>query len=74
MLHSTAYLLSQSTSHWHLNIDNGSMNAVVFLDIRKVFDTVYLEILSEELFFCGAQGAESNFFKSYWIIENNAVV
>ena len=34
-LHSTALALSQTTNHWLMNIDNGSMNSVIFLDIRR---------------------------------------
>ena len=45
-LHSIALALSQATNHWLMNIDNGSMDSVVFLDIRKAFDTIDHQILS----------------------------
>ena len=39
-LHSTGLALGNLTNTWLLNIDNGKMNSVVFLDIKKAFDTV----------------------------------
>ena len=44
-LQSTALALSKSSSNWWLNMDKGKMNSVVFLDIRKAFDTVDHKIL-----------------------------
>ena len=46
---STALALSQATNHWLMNIDNGSMNSVVFLDIRKAFNTIDHQILIKKL-------------------------
>ena len=34
-LHSTALALGKSTDYWLMNIDQGKLNSVVFLDIRK---------------------------------------
>ena len=42
-LHSTALALGKSVNHWLMNIDNGKMNSVVFLDIKKAFDTVTMK-------------------------------
>ena len=64
-LHSTALALSQATNHWLMNIDNGSMNSVVFLDIRKAFDTIGHEILIKKVSQYGIQDNELNFFQSY---------
>ena len=36
-LQSTALALGKSVDHWLMNIDNGKMNSVVFLDIKKAF-------------------------------------
>ena len=65
-LHSTALALSQATNHWLMNIDNGSMNSVVFLDIRKApFDTINHQILIKKLSQYGIQDDELNFFEPY---------
>ena len=64
-LHSTALALSEATNHWLMNIDNGNMNSVVFLDIRKAFDTIDHQILIKKLSQYGIQDDELNFFESY---------
>ena len=66
-LHSTALALSQATNHWFMNIDNGSINSVVFLEIRKAFDTIDHQILIKKLSQYGIQDDELNFFQSYII-------
>ena len=64
-LPSPALALSQATNHWLMNTDNGSMNSVVFLDIRKAFDTTDHQILIKKLSQCGIRDDELNFFQSY---------
>ena len=44
-LHSTALALGKSTNQWLININNGKLNSVIFLDINKAFDTVDHKIL-----------------------------
>ena len=39
-LHSTVLALNKATDSWLLNIDKGKLNSVIFLDIKKAFDTV----------------------------------
>ena len=64
-LHSTALALGKSVNHWLMNIDNGKMNSVVFLDIKKAFDTVNHEILLQKLSCYGIKDLELMFFQSY---------
>ena len=35
-LHSTVTALLEATNNWAVNIDKGSVNAVVFLDLKKL--------------------------------------
>ena len=64
-LHSTVTALLESTNNWAYNIDHGRVNAVVFLDLRKAFDTVDHGILLSKLNACGLGGAVGTWFKSY---------
>ena len=64
-LHSTALALSKCKSNWWLNMDRGDMTSVVFLDIRKAFDTVNHQILSDKLHCYGIGDGELLFFRFY---------
>ena len=44
-LHSTLTTLLEATDNWVFKIDRGNVNAVVFLDLKKAFDTVDHDIL-----------------------------
>ncbi|PFX25393.1 RNA-directed DNA polymerase from mobile element jockey [Stylophora pistillata] len=44
-LHSTVTALLEPTNNWAFNIDKGSINAVVFRDLKKAFDTIDHTIL-----------------------------
>ena len=48
-----------------LNIDHGFINAVVFLDLRKAFDTVDHSTLLSKLQAYGIQGSTNQWFCSY---------
>ena len=48
-----------------MNIDNGKINSVIFLDIRKASDTVNHEILLQKLSSYGIKGDTRKFFESY---------
>ena len=63
-LPSTALFLSKATNQWLLSLDKGCMNSVVFLDIKKAFDTVD-QILSDKLRCYGIHDEELKFFQSY---------
>ena len=39
-LHSTVTAMLEATSDWSMNIDNGLINGVVFIDLKKAFDTI----------------------------------
>ena len=43
--HSTLTALLEATNEWYLNIDNDLLNGVLFLDLKKAFDTVDHNIL-----------------------------
>ena len=66
-LHSTVTALLEATDNWAFNIDRGNVNAVVFLDLKKAFDTVDRDILLSKMDLYGIQGTalDCNWFKSY---------
>ena len=51
---------------WYQNMDNGKMNGVVFLDIRKAFDSVDHQILLNKIKTqFGLRNIEFDWFVSY---------
>ena len=61
-LHSTVTALLDMKNQWCLNIDKGMVSGVIFLDLKKTFDTVDHVILLKKLF---DYGVTASWFKSY---------
>ena len=64
-MHSTLTALIDITDNWYLNIDDGLMNAILFIDLKKAFDTIDHEILLSKLELYGFKGASLNLFRDY---------
>ena len=69
-LHNTMTALLKSTDEWRLYIDKGQINGVVFIDLKKAFDTVDHSILINKLRGYGLNEQTLNFFTSY--LENRS--
>ena len=64
--HSTVTALFQMYDEWLANMDNGKLNGVVFLHIKKSFDPINHDILTTKMNeHFGIIGMELNWFKSY---------
>ena len=57
--------LSLISDNWYLNIDDGLTNAILFIDLRKAFDTIDHEILLSKLELYGFKGASLNLICDY---------
>ena len=63
--HSTLTALLEATNDWSVNIDNGMLNGVVFIDLKKAFDTIDHEILLLKLSNYGVDSTSLKLFESY---------
>ena len=63
--YSASTALLSVTNEWLCNIDKGLINGVLFLDLKKAFDTVNHDILIEKLKLYGFQKQSLSWFKSY---------
>jgi hypothetical protein len=64
--HSTATALLDCTNYdWYMNVDKKMFNLVVFIDLKKSFDTINHDILLKKLEFYGIKGQALDLLKSY---------
>ena len=64
-MHSTLTALIDITDNWYLNIDDGLTNAILFIDLKKAFDTIDHDILVSKLELYGFKGVSLNLFRDY---------
>ena len=64
-LHSTLTALLQATENWSLNIDNGLINGVIFIGLKKAFDTIDHNIIIRKLSNYGVDQKALRWFQSY---------
>ena len=64
-LHSTVTHLLKNTDDWYDGLDLGRLVGLVFIDLKKAFDTVDHEILCQKLVHYGVQHRELVWFRSY---------
>jgi len=62
---STESLLIYLSETWKLNIDNGKVVGVIFIDFRKAFDSVNHDVLRYKLHACGFYGNLLQWLTSY---------
>ena len=63
--HSTETALLSSTNERLFNMDRGLLSGVLFLDLKKAFDTVDHHILLSNLELYGIKGTSLRWFESY---------
>lgn len=63
--HSTVMALLDCTNSWCTNIDRGMFNLVVFIDLKKAFDTVNHQILLRKLDLYGIKGNALSLIRSF---------
>ena len=64
-MHSTVTALIDITDNWYVNIDDGLTYAILFIDLKKAFDTTDHEILLSKLELYGLKGASLKLFRDY---------
>ena len=62
---STETTLLEATNEWLWNIDNNLLNGVIFLYLKKAFDTMDHGILLGKLKLYGVGSQSLNWFRSY---------
>ena len=64
-LHSTLTALLEATNNWSINIDKGLLNGIIFIDLKKAFDTIDHEIVLQKLKNYGVEQKSLTWFRSY---------
>ena len=64
-LHSTLTCLLKMSDDWYNGLDLGKLVGLVFIDLKKAFDTVDHDILCKKLELYGVQQRELSWFRSY---------
>ena len=64
-LYSTVTSFVKSTDYWYNGMDLGTLTGVVFIDLKKAFDTVDHDILCQKLEYYGIQSQNLAWFRSY---------
>ena len=67
-MHATVTALFEANDSWAFDIDHGNVNAMVFLDLKKAFDTVDHDVLLAKFSLYGMQDSAYNWFK--WYLNN----
>ena len=63
--HSTTSSLLSTTNSWLVNLDAGLINGILFLDLKKAFNTVDHQILIKKLELYGIKNSALAWFSSY---------
>lgn len=63
--HSTETALCHSSNQWFVNMDHGFIDSILFLHIKKAFDTDDYAILIAKIRYYGISGTALQWFQSY---------
>ena len=64
-MHNTLTALLDTTNNWPINIDGGLLNGVLFIGLKKAFDTINHEIILRKLVNYWVDQSALRFFASY---------
>ena len=64
-MHSTLTALLETTNNWSIDIEKGFLNGVLFIDLKKAFDTIDHEIILRKLANYGVDQSALRFSASY---------
>ena len=64
-LHSTDTCLLKNTDDWYNGLDLGQLVGILFIDLKKAFDTVGHDFQCKKLEYYGIQQQQLAWFKSY---------